>query len=103
MLSTFDLGHNQSEVRGRSGTLSGSLTELLRLDIRYLVRGRHRGDSVASLSPSMVARLEREWPEDYVSWKKRALDHDWVHMWADRWHPQQAGRLENAAKAPVRK
>jgi len=80
MLSTFDLGHNQSEVRGRSGTLSGSLTELLRLDIRYLVRGRHRGDSVASLSPSMVARLEREWPEDYVSWKKRALDHDWVHM-----------------------
>jgi len=45
------------------------------------------GEEVAAgLSPNVVARLKREWWDEYGTWKKRGLEGDWVYVWADGIH-----------------
>ena len=42
------------------------------------------GPDAKGLSASTVARLKRQWADDYVSWRKSRLDKDrWVYLWAD--------------------
>jgi len=42
------------------------------------------GSEAKGLSASTVARLKRNWAEDYKVWRTRRLDQDrWVYLWAD--------------------
>jgi len=42
------------------------------------------GSEAKGLSASTVARLKRNWAEDYKVWRTQRLDHDrWVYLWAD--------------------
>ena len=42
------------------------------------------GPEAKGLSASTVARLKREWGEEYKSWRQKKLEKDhWVYLWAD--------------------
>jgi len=42
------------------------------------------GPDAKGLSASTVARLKRQWAQEYEGWRKRALDKDrWIYIWAD--------------------
>ena len=42
------------------------------------------GPEAKGLSASTVARLKRQWAEEYTVWRKSRLDKDrWVYLWAD--------------------
>jgi len=42
------------------------------------------GPEARGLSASTVARLKRQWADEYVAWRQTRLDKDqWVYLWAD--------------------
>lgn len=42
------------------------------------------GSEVKGLSASTVARLKRQWADEYEIWRKSRLDRDrWLSLWAD--------------------
>lgn len=42
------------------------------------------GKEAAGLSASTVARLKKQWAEEYHAWRQQALDkNEWVYIWAD--------------------
>lgn len=42
------------------------------------------GPEARGLSASTVARLKRQWGEEYTAWRQSRLDRDrWVYLWAD--------------------
>ena len=42
------------------------------------------GPEAKGLSASTVARLKRDWADEYKAWRQRRLDRDhWVYLWAD--------------------
>lgn len=43
-------------------------------------------EAARGLSPNVVGRLKRDWHREYLSWQGRALDDDWVYLWADGIH-----------------
>lgn len=57
------------------GVSSGEMSEALAALV---------GSEASGLSPSTVARLKKDWGNDYDQWCKRRLDKDqWVYIWAD--------------------
>jgi putative transposase len=54
-----------------SGEMAGALEALV-------------GPEATGLSASTVARLKRDWADEYKAWRQRRLDKDqWVYLWAD--------------------
>lgn len=42
------------------------------------------GPEARGLSASTVARLKRQWADEYAAWRQTRLDTDqWVYLWAD--------------------
>ena len=60
------------------GVSSGEMSEALEVLV---------GPEAKGLSASTVARLKRQWAQEYEQWNTRALDKQrWVYVWADGIH-----------------
>jgi putative transposase len=58
--------------------------------------GAFVGDG-ASLSASSIVRLKQQWEEDYQHWKKRALEKDYLYIWADGVYPKAGPKEDTMA------
>jgi len=42
----------------------------------------------APLSTSTIVRLKQQWEQEYLTWKKRPLDKEYLYVWADGIYPK---------------
>lgn len=51
----------------------------------------------APLSPASIVRLKQDWEQEYVTWKQRPLQADYLYVWADGVYPKAGPTDENMA------